>query len=299
MVHLVTALVAMAAGMYETAAAPSHPGVALRYDPPLGQTARYRVSLDVSGSQTSLGERLPVRWKAEGELWEEVVARGGDGSFWLRVTVETMTVTEANGAFANSLGGGWPEVRLHISATGAVIEAKPAAGRGRPSSPPRAGRAPPQGDGTGARERAIGSLMAELAPLILPDDPVARGDTWTADTAGGGRQTNRLLSVEGSGDSQVARIASSSRSPLALDEGIAELGLATQLSGEARQTSELELLVSGGLVLRHKGSTHLMTKSQVTLSLPEGEERFPMESDLTIVFDLRLRTVDGKSVSAP
>jgi hypothetical protein len=41
-----------------------------------------------------------------------------------------------------------------------------------------------------------------------------------------------------------------------------------------------------------------VTKSQVSLSLPEGPETFLMESDLTIAFDLLLQTVDGNGPSA-
>jgi len=285
MIPLLTALVAMAAGMYAPAgalaAAPSSQGVALRYDPPLGQTARYRVSLDVTGTQTSLGERLPVRWKAQGELREEVVAKGADGSFWLRVTAGRMTVSEANGAFASGMGTEWPEVRLHVCPTGEVLETAQVGSEKE----------------AGTRERSLGALMAQVVPVILASGPIEPGREWKVES-GGSKQTNRLLSVEGTGDAQTAHISSTSRSPLALDAGVAELGLATQLSGEARQTSELELAVRTGLVRRHKGRTHLVTRSQVSLSLPEGAETFLMESDLTIAFDIRLQNADGKGLSA-
>jgi hypothetical protein len=285
MLCLLTALVAMAAGMYAPAgapaAAPSSPGVALRYDPPLGQTARYRISLDVTGTQTSLGERLPVRWRAEGEVREEVVAKQGDGSFWLRVTPGRMTVSEANGTFANGLGTEWPAMRLHVWPTGEVLETAQVGSE----------------ENKRARERALGALMAQVVPVILADRPIEPGGEWKVES-GGAKQTNRLLSLEGTGDSQIARISSTSRSPLALDEGVAELGLLARLSGEAQQASELELAVRTGLVRRHKGRTHLVTKSQVALSLPEGSETFLMESDLTIAFDIRLQNVDGKGSSA-
>jgi hypothetical protein len=285
MLFLLAALVAMAAGMWAPAgapaAAPSSQGVALRYDPPLGQIARYRVSLDVTGTQTSLGERLPVRWKAEGELREEVVAKGGDGSFWLRVHMGPLVVTEADGTFANGMGAEWPETRLHVSPTGEVLETAQVGSEKE----------------EGARERALGALMVQVVPVILASRPIEPGREWKVES-GGAKQTNRLLSLEGTGDSQTAHIASTSRSPLALDEGVAELGLVTRLSGEAQQTSELELAVRTGLVRRHKGRTHLVTRSQVSLSLPEGSETFLMESDLTIAFDIRLQTVDGKGISA-
>jgi hypothetical protein len=115
---------------------------------------------------------------------------------------------------------------------------------------------------------------------------------------GAARQTNRLISLQGRGDSQIARIASVASWPLALDEVVAELGLETHLTGEARQSSELELLPETGLVRRHTGRAHIVTSSSVSLSLPEGPQLFAMESDLTVAFDVRLIAVDGRPVGS-
>ena len=273
MIRWLTAVAAIALSMFAPAealaSAPHAPDVLLRYDPPLGQRAQYRVVLDVRGTQSSLGEKLPVKWKAEGELWEEVVARSDDGSFWLQVTGGPMTVTETNGLFANGPLGDALDFRLHVSPTGAVVE--------RVQSSP-----------ADARGRALADLVAELAPAILPEAPVRPGDEWAADDGRGGRQANRLLSLEGTGELQIARIAARSWLPLSLDEGVAELGLATHLTGRAEGTSQLALEVKTGLVRYQKGRTHIVTQSRVPLSLPEGREAFLLESDLTVAFEVRL-----------
>lgn len=292
MVRLLVALLAVAAGMWALAgqAAPASPEeVVLRYDPPLGQVARYRFRLYVSGTQTSLGETLPVRWQAEGKWQEEVVAKQADGSFCLRVTARPVTVSDANGAFANGLGAALPALLVCVSPTGAVIETTPTAGPDRGAlSEERPAK---------TQERSLASFIMQLSPVLLPDGPVSPGSTWTVETAAGGRQSNRLLSVERAGDSQIARISSSSRSPLALEEGVAELGLATRLSGEAQGVSELEMAVRSGLVRHHQGRSRLVTRSQVSLSVPEVPEAFLMEGDLVVSFDLRLEALDGKAVS--
>ena len=54
-------------------------GIDLQYRRPLGQVVQYHLLLRVEGSQVSLGERRPVRVRAEVEFAEEVIAheRGG------------------------------------------------------------------------------------------------------------------------------------------------------------------------------------------------------------------------------
>jgi hypothetical protein len=285
MFSLATVLILLSAGMYAPSAAPPATapvrGALLRYDRPLGQLARYHISLDVHGVEVSLGERLPVKWQAEVEVAEEVIARGADGSVWLRVTSRLTDVTDSNGVFANGATVEWPETRLHLSPRGEVLETA------QPDT---------KGDAR-ARERAFAALVTQVSPIILPQGPAQPGDQWQVET-GSGRQTNRLLSLQGSGDRQVARIASVATSPLAIDESVDELGLRTHLAGEARQTSELDLLLSSGLVRRHTGRTHIVTRSQTTLSLPDGPQVFNMESNLTIAFEIRLLTVDGRPVGS-
>jgi len=282
---LAAALAVLSAGIYAPAevATPMPPvlGVELRYDPPLGEAARYRVTLKVEGEQVSLGERLPVAWEAEAEVTEEVVARESDGSFWLRTTARLRDVTGGNGAFANGAPTAWPEVRLHLSQRGEVLETARADIAGA----------------LGVREQALASLISESNPIILPNGPVQSGDEWQVE-AGAARQSNRFLSLKGEGDSQVARVASVATWPLTVDESVPELGLETHLTGEARQTSETELLVRTGLVRRQTGRTHLVTKSEATLSLPDGSKVFPIQSDLTVTFDVRLISVDGRPIGS-
>ncbi len=291
MLSFVTVFLALSAGMYAPVEAPAVRapigGVELRYHRPLGQVAHYLLSLDVQGAQVSLGETLPVRWKADIELSEEVIAKGADGSLWLRMKARPVGLSNANGAFAGGMTREWPEVRLHLSSRGELLEIARDEAKGEP----------------GARERALTALMAEVTPVILPAAPVQPGEEWQV-AANGARQTNRLLSIKATDGQEIARIACVSTSPLSFDETIQELGLETHLTGEARQTSDLELLVSSGLTRRHRGRAHIVTKSQTSLSsLPasggtEGSQTFSMESDLTVSFDLRLKSTDGQPVGA-
>ncbi|MFB3879952.1 MAG: hypothetical protein ACE149_01750 [Armatimonadota bacterium] len=284
MLALVALLAALSTGLYTPAQTliPPPPafGVLLRYDPPLGQVARYRVSLNVEGQQISLGERLPVAWKAEAEVTEEVVAKGADGSFWLRTSAKVSRLSGGNGMFANGAAAEWPEVRLHLSQTGEVLESAQAGVAGA----------------SDARERALAALITESNPLVLPTEPVGPGDTWEVGTDGA-RQRSRLLLVEGEGDSRIARISTVATWPLAVDEIVSALGLETHLTGEARQTSETELLLATGTVCRQTGRTHLVTRSRVTLSLPDGNKVFSMKSDLSVAFDVLLVSVDGRPVA--
>lgn len=254
-------------------------GVELQYRRPLGQVAEYRLLLEVSGEQISLGERRPVRVTAELALTEEAIAQGRNGTMWLRVGARPVKVEDAAGLFGARGRGQWPFLHVSIDPRGEVLGVSPATGEHR----------------AGMRERAFVSLMAQPAPVILPPARVAPGEEWEWASAGA-RQQNRLVEVRGEGAAQIARIASRGRSPLELREESDSLGLATRLSGDATQESELELLVACGLAARHKGRVQMQTNSQVMLALPEGPREFEMKSDLYIKFDLRLVRVDGEPV---
>ncbi len=249
----------------------------LRYRRPLGQVATYRLSLQVEGVQTSLGERRPVRIRAELELTEEVIAQEVEGAAWLRVHARVLEVRDPTGTFAG-LASQWPELKIRASPRGEVLDVSPAA---------RESQLQPF-------ERAFTSLMASAAgaPVVLPPSGlrVALGEEWEWEHQGA-RQQNRLLRVEGEGDRQVAHIASTASSPLALEESIEALGLRTHLTGDQTCTSELELLLTQGLVARHRGETRLRTRSQVALELEDGTQEFPLESTLRLLFDLRLTGV--------
>ena len=262
-----------------TGTAPGHPGIELTYDRPLGQVAQYRMSLKARGEQRSLGERLPVRWKAQFELVEEVVAKGTDGTLWLRVRARHLDVTDSAGTLAGGMPARWPTLQVRLTPRGELIDVSPAIGEPDP----------------GPRERALASLMMQPGAIVLPEGRVQVGEEWTYES-GGIRQTSRLLSVAASGGDEVARIATTGSSPLALDEASPALGLTTRLTGRVQQESEVDLLVAQGLVARHRGEMHLETKSQVALDLPDGPGPFEMETDLRVTFDVQLIAIDGQSV---
>lgn len=278
---LLTAVCYPVAAAPETGVPPPPAGLALTYDRPLGQVALYRMSLDARGEQRSLGERLPVRWKAQFELVEEVVAKGIDGTLWLRLRARLLDVTDSAGTLAGGMPARWPVVQVRLTPRGELIDVSPAIGEPDP----------------GPRERGLASLMMQPGAIMLPDGRVQVGEEWSYESAGI-RQTSRLLSISGPEGDEAARIATTGSSPLALDEASPALGLTTRLTGRLQQESQLDLLVARGLVERHTGKMHLETKSQAALDLPEGAAPFEMETDLEIAFDVQLLAIDGQPVES-
>ncbi len=266
-----------------TPGAAEETGTALTYTRPLGQKARYRLTLEARGEQISLGERLPVRWQAEFELSEEVIALEQDGSLWLRVIGRSLTTKDSNGVFASGLPRGWPPMDLHVSKLGETIEVALSS----PSDPE-----------IGARERAFLTLAAQPPTIILPDQKVQPVDKWQWESQGA-HQTNRLLSLTGPEDSLVATIESSGDAPLNLEESSPALGLTTRMTGSITSRAKAELLVGQGLLRWHKGELRLRTKSETTLDTQQGSEAFEMEADLSVAFDLRLLDVSTRGVSLP
>ena len=277
MLSLLAAICYPVAAAPATDAAPPPAGIKLTYDRPLGQVAQYRMSLDVRGDQRSLGERLPVRWKAQFEIVEEVVAKGRDGTLWLRVRARLLDVTDSTGTLAGGMPARWPTVQVRLTPRGELIDVSPAIGEPDP----------------GPRERGLASLTTQPGAIVLPDGMVQVGEEWTYES-GGIRQASRLLSIAAHAGDEVARIATTGSSPLALDEASPALGLTTRLTGRVQQKSEVELLVARGLVARHTGEMHLETKSQAALDLPDGPAPFEMETDLRVAFDVQLLTIDGQ-----
>ena len=255
-------------------------GIDLQYRRPLGQVAQYHLLLRVEGSQVSLGERRPVRVRAEVEFAEEVIAHERGGGLWLRVRTRPLKVEDPSGTFSRGREGEWPEVRVRMTPRGEVLDVSLAAGDRQ----------------AGAAERSFAALMSQPAPVILPPNRVEVGAEWVWERDGA-VQRSRLLEIIGEGEEQVARIVSEGHSRLRLEEGSEALGLMTLLSGEVTQHSQLDLLSDRGMPARHKGEMRVQTNSQVTLNLPEGPEAFEMLSDLRIEFDLRLVSVDGEPVS--
>jgi len=269
-----------AAHLNEVAAAPA--GIELTYDRPLGQITQYRLALDARGEQKCLGERLPVRWKAQFEIVEEVVAKGIDGTLWLRVRARLLDVRDSAGTLAGGMPARWPAVQMKLTPRGELIDVSPAIDETNP----------------GIRERSLASLMLQPGAIVLPSAPVQAGDEWTHDAAGV-QQTSRIVSIAGPEGDETARISTVASSSLALDEASPALRLATRLTGQMQQESEADLLVGRGLVARHTGELHLATQSQSTLDLPNGAVPFEMEADLTVVFNVKLVAIDGKPVDRP
>ncbi len=257
-------------------------GIELRYWRPLGQVAEYRLLLEVSGEQISLGERRPVLMSAEMALTEEVIAHGPDGTMWLRVSARPVTIRGAGGTFASLWRGEWPHLQVRMTAQGNILDVSLATGESR----------------AGALERSFIALMSQPSAVVLPARRVAAGDEWEWEESDA-RQWARLVGIRDEGDERVARIVGESRSPLALAERSEALGLTTRLAGEILQQSELDLLVARGMVARHEGHTLVRTNSEVTLELPEGPRTFQMQSRLEIDFHLRLMRIDGNNVSLP
>ena len=81
-------------------------------------------------------------------------------------------------------------------------------------------------------------------------------------------------------------------------DGVAELGLTTDLTGEATQESQLYLQVSTGQVVRHVGDVRLRTTSKTTLELPEGPQVFDIQADFDISFDVLLTRLNGEPMTA-
>ena len=278
MIPLIAGLTGLAATLSPCAAL-SNTEVDLRYRRPLGQVVEYRLSLQVRGEQVSLGERLPVRWRAELAFREEVIGHGPEGVLWLRVRGRPLEVEDRAGTLAGALGGRWPEVQVQMTSRGEILDVSLATGEAEP----------------GLRERAFVALTAQPAPIVLPDGPVPTGDTWEWERDAA-RQTNRLIALEEEGDWKVARIASRGSGPLGIQEGSEALGLTTRLEGEMTQDSQLELLLPQTVALRHQGEMRVQTESEVALALPAGERTFRMHSDVTIEFALRLVSIDGQPV---
>lgn len=255
--------------------------VTLRYRGEVGRVAEYRLSLKVTGEQVSLGERRPVRLEAELELREEIVASGPE-EMVVRAEARPLKVKEPNGRFGAASQGSWPEVMVRITGQGEMLESSLSESRAH----------------AGPFERAFASLLARPLLVVLPGQAVSPGARWQWEGKGA-RQTNRLLSVSGSNSGPVARIASSARAPVEVEEESAGLGVTTRVSGEETQVCQLDLLVEAGLAVRQKGEMSVRTAGEITLELPDGVRRFPVNSEMKASFDLRLVRVRRPRVAEP
>ncbi len=254
-------------------------GFELRYDRPLGQVAEYRMVLDVRGEQTSLGERLPVRWRAELEIVEEVIAKGLDGTLWLRVQGRLLKVTDYTGNLAGGMPPNWPAVQVRMTPRGELLDVSAATGE----------------QAAGPRARAFLSLLAQPEFVILPAHRVEPGDRWQAD-AGGARQVNQLVSLSETATGTIACISSSKSTDLAVREASPALGLETDLTGRSTDESELQLLVEKGLALSHSGEMDLRSKSTASLDLGGTTQVFDISANLRVAFEVQLLAVDGRPI---
>ena len=254
-------------------------GFELRYDRPLGQVAEYRMVLDVRGEQTSLGERLPVHWRAELQMVEEVIAKSIDETLWLRVEGRLLKVTDHTGNLAGGMPPNWPAVHVHMTPRGELLDVSVATGE----------------QAAGPRARAFLSLLAQPQFVILPAYRVEPGDTWQTD-AGGAHQVNQLVSLSEMAAGTIARISSSKSTDLALREASPALGLETDLTGRSTDKSELQLLVEKGLALSHSGEMDLRTESRTSLDLGGTTEAFDILANLRVAFEVQLLAIDGRPI---
>lgn len=275
MLHLLAPIL-IVCSLLQLPAVPS--GVQLVYGPQLGQVASYVAVFEVSGEQVSLDERRPVKVHAEVELREEVIAQEADGSSWLRVSGKLVKVQDASGTFGVGQHGDWPEVEVRLSPRGQALEARPGSADERP----------------GPLQRAFADMLRAPAAVVLPEGPVAVGETWRWE-ANGAWQSNRLLGVH-VGRYQVADILSSGREPISLEERSDALGVTTKVSGEQRQTCHVGLMLPQGTMATAKGEMQLRTRGETVLQLSEKKERFPTTSDLTVAFSIRLVQLSGEPV---
>jgi len=274
---IITALAALGATALPLPLAP--PGVVLRYRARLGQTATYAMSLEVGGEQVSLGERRPINIRAELEVSEEVIAQERDGSFWLRLRGRVLRVRDPSGTFGRGQHGAWPEVKVHMSRRGEVLETQAADTKGH----------------VGPFGRAFCSTLTQVGGVILPRGPIQVGESWEWEKEGAS-QTNRLTGI--SGEAQpTAHVSSRGRRRITLEETSEALGLTTGLSGEESQRSELDLLVSLGVVARNRVEIRLQVEGETILALDRGPQSFPTRADLRIVSDARLVRLNGESVN--
>ncbi|MBN1460817.1 MAG: hypothetical protein JXA57_14895 [Armatimonadetes bacterium] len=256
---------------------PPAPGLQLAYDPPLGQVAEYQLSMSVAGTQTSLDERVVVKWRGEATTREEVIARARDGAIWLRAWSTIESARDATGVLSGAFPLDLPTVQYRLSSRGEVLDVSTATGELSPD----------------ARGRALLALVSQMAPPVLPYYPICVGDTWSYENEEG-VQTSRLVSLEDG----IACLHFKSTSHPHLRDGVAELGLTTDLTGEATQESQLYLQVSTGQVVRHVGDVRLRTASKTTLELPEGLHVFDIQADFDISLDVRLTRLNGEPVIA-
>ncbi len=255
----------------------AHARISLRYRGRVGQVATYRLLMKATGEQTSLGERRPVSIEAEFELRQQVVATGPLDSFRSELTARPISIKDPTGTFASNGRSRSLSVQLTTTPRGEVLSTSPLSS-----------------NHVGPYERAFADLLS-LPDMLLPADPISIGSAWESNSPQGG-QRSRLISTRQSPFGLVARIETTATAPLRLQEESQGLGLNTTVSGSEQRRETIEMLVDKGLVLSSNGESSLLTHGEITLDLAEGRRRFPISSQMRVVFELRLTRLDGKPV---
>jgi hypothetical protein len=255
----------------------AHASISLRYRGRVGQVATYRLLMKATGEQISLGERRPVSIEAEFELRQQVVATGPLDSFSSELTARPIRIKDPTGTFASNGRSRSLAVQLTITPRGEVLST-----------------APLSDNHVGPYERAFAAFLS-LPGVLLPAGSVSVGGAWESHAPQGG-QRSRLTAIRRTPFGLVARIDATATAPVRLQEESQGLGLSTTVSGFETRRESLELLVDDGIVLSNKGESSLLAHGEITLDLPEGRRRFPISSQMRVVFELRLTRLDGKPI---
>jgi hypothetical protein len=255
-------------------AGPASASVVLHYSGPVGQVTTYRLSMKVTGRQVNLGSPRPIKAELEYELQEEVVGSDPDGGLLLQVSGRVVNMKDLTGALT-----GRPQilplVNVHVSARGEILD---------PAATPAATI-----DG-----QALSAFLSQPLPVILPAAAVETGAIWKWEKHGA-KQSNTLLSRDGP---EMAHLRSRGSAPVTAEVVSKALGLTTRITGLQWQTSTLDLLLNPGLILHHKGTITLQTKSEITMEAPAGRRAFLLEMKARIDFNLDLIRLNGKPVRA-
>lgn len=271
------ALLATLAAVTILLSSPARAELLLRYRGRSGQVAVYRLTLKATGEQVSLGEPRPINVEAELELREEVTATGPGDVMTVRITPRVIRSGDPAGTFGNGEDGRFPEVEVTTNSRGETLSARPLTD-----------------EHVGPYQRAFALLMAAPS-VVLPEDPVSLGDTWTWQS-GGDWQKSRFAGAAKRGPGMVARIETTATAPVTVREESPGLGLSTTVSGSQTQRSVLELMTDTGVVLGNKGVVRISTKGHVVLDLEQGQKVFPIASGISVSYQLRLVRLDGKAI---
>jgi len=264
------AALAAAAALLVLPAGQASAAILLRYHGQVGQVARYRLSIEATGRQISLGERRPIHVKAELELRQEVINTGPVGTLTMRVNPRILALKDPTGVLVGGERSHLPEIHLQMTPLGEVVAAQASSD-----------------EHIGPFQRTFASFISAAGLVVLPEQAIRVGESWQWEK-GGMRQNSKLISIESGKMGLVARIATTATSAIGLAAFSENLGLETSLSGLAAGKHELVLLIDKGIAYCDKGVTFAATRGEISLALPSGVRKFPVASETRVQFDLRL-----------